>query len=128
MARMATEVVAGTESVLGKSVIRVEGRDKVTGQTRYTGDLRLPGMLYAKLVLSLHARARITRIDDAAARQVPGVVDVVAARELRATAPEGGDRLLLALDRVDYYGQPVVAVLAESASAAEDGAAAVVVE
>ncbi|MGN6561406.1 MAG: xanthine dehydrogenase family protein molybdopterin-binding subunit [Thermomicrobiales bacterium] len=125
---MATEVVTGTESVLGKSVIRVDGRDKVTGRARYTGDLRLPEMLYAKLVLSMHARARIMRIDDTAARQAPGVVDVITARELRAAAPEGGDRLLLALDRVDYYGQPVVAVLAESASAAEDGAAAVVVE
>ena len=48
-------------AVLGKSIVRVDGREKVTGQTRYTGDLQLPGMLYAKLVLSLHAHARIAR-------------------------------------------------------------------
>ena len=122
-------MTATTESsVLGKSIIRTDGRDKVTGQTRYTGDLHLPGMLRAKLVLSVHARARLTRIDTSAAKAVPGVVDVVTAEDVLETAPGAKDVMLLAQGQVGYYGQPIAAVLAETAAAAEEGAAAVHVE
>ncbi len=125
---MAAPPVERTNSVLGKSIVRVDGRDKVTGQTRYTGDLRLPDMLHAKLALSQHARARIVSIDTSAARQVPGVVDVVTGPDILAMAPGARDNMLLATDKVVYYGQPVAAVLAETAAAAEEGAAAVSVE
>ncbi len=115
-------------AVLGKSIVRVDGREKVIGQTRYTGDLRLPGMLHGKYVLSLHARARIVAIDGTAARQVPGVVDVVTGQDVLDTAPDAEDSMLLAVDTVAFYGQPVAVVLAETEGAAEEGAAAVVVE
>jgi CO/xanthine dehydrogenase Mo-binding subunit len=115
-------------AVLGKSIARVDGREKVTGQTRYTGDLQLPGMLYAKLVLSLHAHARITRIDKAEALRVPGVVDVVTGEDVLEVAPNARESMLLALGATVYYGHPVAAVLGETEAAAEEGAAAVVVE
>ncbi|HEX5505795.1 MAG TPA: xanthine dehydrogenase family protein, partial [Thermomicrobiales bacterium] len=115
-------------AVLGKSIARVDGREKVTGQTRYTGDLSLPGMLYAKLVLSQHARARVKGVDGEAARQIPGVVDVVTARDILAVAPHARESMLLALDTATYSGQPVAAVLGETEAAAEEGAAAVVVD
>ncbi len=114
-------------AVIGKSIARVDGRDKVTGQTRYTGDLRLPGMLWAKPVLSQHARAQITGIDTAAARAIPGVVDVVTAADVLAVAPNAREQMLLAIDRVNFYGQPVAVVLGETEAAAEEGAAAVAV-
>jgi CO/xanthine dehydrogenase Mo-binding subunit len=115
-------------AVLGKSIARTDGREKVTGRTRYTGDLQLPGMLYAKPVLSQHARARIAGIDAAAARQLPGVVDVVTARDVVAVAPGAKDNMLLALDAATFYGQPVAVVLGETLAAAEEGVAAVLVE
>ncbi|MDP9375464.1 MAG: xanthine dehydrogenase family protein molybdopterin-binding subunit, partial [Chloroflexota bacterium] len=101
---MAAPPVERTNSVLGKSIVRVDGRDKVTGQTRYSGDLRLPDMLHAKLALSQHARARIVSIDTSAARQVPGVVDVVTGPDILAMAPGARDNMLLATDKVVYYG------------------------
>ena len=115
-------------AVLGKSIARVDGREKVTGQTRYTGDLQLPGMLYAKLVLSLHAHARIARIDKADALRVPGVVDVITGEDVLEVAPNARESMLLALGATVYYGHPVAAVLGETEAAAEEGAAAVVVE
>ena len=106
---------------------RQEGGEKVTGQTRFTADLELPGLLHVHLVVSHSASARIRAIDTRAALSVPGVVDVVKAADLGVPNNPGPD-LPLARDRVFYAGQPVVAVVAESEAAAEDGAALVDIE
>src|SRR6266851_4328736 len=106
---------------------RQEGGEKVTGATRFTADLELAGLLHVHLVLSHAPSARIRRIETGAARAVPGVVDVVMGADLPGVERAGPD-LPLAVDRVFYAGQPVVAVIAESESAATDAAALVEVE
>jgi CO/xanthine dehydrogenase Mo-binding subunit len=106
---------------------RQEGAEKVTGATRFTADLDLPGLLHVQLVLATTASARIRSIDTAAARAVPGVVDVVAGADLPDLDSAGPDRPL-AVDRVFYSGQPVAAVVAETEAAAEDAATLVQVE
>src|SRR5260370_1798285 len=73
----------GTRPVLvGTSLPRQDGPDKVTGRARYAGDQALPGMLYARLVLSPYGHARILNIDTSAALSVPGVVAVFTAPTL----------------------------------------------
>ena len=62
--------------LVGMSLRRQDGPDKVTGRARYAGDQALSGMLYARLVLSPYAHARILNIDTSAAPSVPGVVAV----------------------------------------------------
>src|SRR5205814_5404169 len=52
---------------------RVDGRERVTGSARYTYDVQLPGMLYAAVLRSPHAHARITRVDTGPAAALPGV-------------------------------------------------------
>ena len=77
---------------------------------------------------SPYAAARITSIETATARAVPGVVGVYTARDLQLpdVARSTADRsVLLALDRVLYAGHPVAVVLGETEAAAEDGAAQV---
>lgn len=106
---------------------RQEGREKVTGATRFTADLELTRLLHVRLVLSPFASARITGVDLKAARQAPGVVDVVTGAELPEVESPGPDKPL-AVEKVFYAGQPVVAVVAESEAAAVDGAALVSVE
>ena len=49
-------------SQIGRSVPRLEGRDKVTGRAEYTHTMRIPGMLYAKLFRST-VRARSHQVD-----------------------------------------------------------------
>ena len=44
---------------VGRSVPRLEGRDKVTGRAEYTHTMRLPGMLHAKMFRSTVAHGRI---------------------------------------------------------------------
>jgi len=115
-------------SVIGRGGLRrQEGAQKVTGATTFTADLELAGMLHAQLVLSHLASATIRRIETAAARALPGVVDVVTGADLPDLGQAGPDRPL-AVERVFWAGQPVVAVVAETEAAAADAAALVEVE
>ena len=67
----------GEESIIGKSVPRVDALDKVTGAARYTADLCPPGALVARILHSSIANGRVKRIDTAAAAAMPGVELVV---------------------------------------------------
>jgi CO/xanthine dehydrogenase Mo-binding subunit len=51
-----------TDRIVGKSVPRLEGRDKVTGQALYVDDIVLPGMIFGATVRSRIPRGKITRI------------------------------------------------------------------
>src|SRR5438445_11950310 len=68
--------------LVGTSFPRQDGPDKITGRARYAGDQVLPGMLYARLVTSPYAHARILNINTAAALAVPGVVAVFTSETL----------------------------------------------
>src|ERR1700722_17462005 len=50
------------DRIVGKSVPRLEGRDKVTGASRYVDDMELPGMLYGATVRTRIARGKINSI------------------------------------------------------------------
>lgn len=115
---------------LGKKRKIIDGQEKVTGRARYTGDLLLPGMLYARPVLSPYAHAKITSIDAEAALDVPGVVAVLRAQDLPTKDRVANSRhsAVLAKDEVLFRGHPVVVVVATSESAARDGADAVVID
>ncbi len=112
---------------ISRGLRRQEGREKVAGSTRFTADLELPGLLHVQLVLSHLPSARIRGIDVTAARLAPGVVDVVVGADLPVVGAAGPEKPL-ALERVFYSGQPVVAVIAESEMAAADAAALVEVD
>jgi len=111
---------------VGKSVERVDGLEKVTGRAVYSVDVEMPGMLYGAVVRSPYAHARIVDIDVSGAWQVPGVKAVVTGRDVPYTF--GGmvkDQPLLAMERVRYVGEPVVAVAAETEMEAQEAAARV---
>ncbi len=116
-------------TTVGTDILRRDGPEKLTGRARYAGDVRLPGMLYARLVSSPYASAKITSIDTEAARRMPGIVAVFTAQDLEGTLKgwESGSRRLnfLANGHVVFAGQPVAVVLSETEALAEDGAAAV---
>ena len=69
-------------SYVGKPVARKEDRHLLTGRGFYLGDVRLPGMVEAAILRSPVAHARITHLDTSRARRLPGVVEVVTARDL----------------------------------------------
>jgi CO/xanthine dehydrogenase Mo-binding subunit len=51
-----------TESIVGVSVPRKEGRDKVTGRAQYVDDITMPGMLFGATVRSSIPRGKIRKI------------------------------------------------------------------
>src|SRR5689334_10519881 len=101
-------------------IFRLEGRDKVSGKARYAGDMRLPGLLYAFIVRSPHAHARIRRIDTSRAAALPGVRAVISSVD----SPRIGWHESSALfDRtVRYVGDEVAALAADAPELAEDAA------
>ena len=120
-----------TQPVLvGMSLPRQDGPDKITGRARYAGDQVLPGMLYARLVTSPYAHARILNIDTSAALAVPGVVAVFTSETLGMTGADPLSRAQspLAHQEALWCGHPVAIVVGETEALAEDGVAAVEVD
>jgi CO/xanthine dehydrogenase Mo-binding subunit len=116
--------------LVGTSLPRQDGPDKVTGRARYAGDQVLPGMLYARLVKSPYAHARILNIGMSAALSVPGVVAVFTSETLGMAQADPLSRAQcpLAQQEVLWCGHPVAIVVGETEGIAEDGAAAVEVD
>lgn len=50
-------------AVIGASPPRTGLADKIRGEAVYTADLKLPDMLYARVLRSPHAHARVLRVD-----------------------------------------------------------------
>jgi len=114
---------------IGRSVPQTDSPLKVTGTAEYASDVELPGMLFAKLVTSDRAHARILSIDTKEAEKVPGVVAVAKGSDFPfRIGIYVGDRDILATDKVRWVGHPVAAVVAESMEAAEEAAEKVSVE
>ncbi len=116
---------------IGQRVVRKDALEKVTGRARFAADLFVPGMLRVRVVRSPVARGRIRSIEASRAREVPGVVTVLTARDIpgRNCVPVVLDDLpLLAAEEVRFHGEPVAVVAAETEAAAEEGARRVVVE
>ena len=106
---------------VGARVPRVDAKEKVTGHAIYGFDVDLPGMLHGTTLRSPLPHAKIIEIETSDAMRAPGVRAVVAGRDFPFTF--GGaikDQPFLAVDRVRYVGEPVVAVAAETEAAAMD--------
>ena len=109
-------------SIIGKPVPMVDGNSKVTGRGIYTDDLKFPGMLYARIFRSVHPHAKILKLDTTRAEEMPGVVAVVTGKEMQqkyGILPVGHDETALAVDKVRYVGEGVVAIAATSPETAE---------
>ena len=117
---------------VGRPVLRYGGGERASGAQRFVADLRFPGALQVALVTVPVGCADVLGIDTTAARAIPGVVDVVTAADLPSPMPRFGvshtDRPVLADGRVNYHGEPVAAVVAETLDAAQAAARAVVVD
>src|SRR5215813_12542620 len=123
-----------TSGPVGRSVPRLEGREKVTGRADYVHNLVLPGMLHGKIFRSTVAHGRIRRLDTGPARAVHGVHSVVTGDEIRTVVanpyygPAFHDQPILALEKVRYAGEPVAVVLAADPHIAEEAAHRIVAE
>jgi aerobic carbon-monoxide dehydrogenase large subunit len=126
---------------VGRSLRRKEDPRLITGQARYIDDIWLPGTLWAALVRSPEAHARIASIDASAARERPGVHAVFTGEDMSdleaplpmAWVPPGvevknPEHWPLARGTVNHVGDPVAVVLGTDRYAVIDAAEEVLVE
>jgi CO/xanthine dehydrogenase Mo-binding subunit len=108
----------------------------VTGRTRYFDDHAFEGLLHLKVLRSPHPHARLRSIDTSAAERAPGVKRVIRAADVPVNKNTllslinfgKDDEPLLAVDKVRYKGEPILAIVAESEAAAYDALSKVRVE
>ena len=116
----------GQEPLLRRDAVAL-----VTGSASFADDIRLDGMLFGALVWSQHPHARIVRLDDSAARAVPGFHRLITARDIPGENQAGlliDDQPAIPAEKVRYFGEPIAAVLAETPEAARQAAKLVRVE
>jgi xanthine dehydrogenase YagR molybdenum-binding subunit len=123
---------------IGAPINRTDAWAKVSGAARYTAEHEVEGLTHAVLVTSTIPSGRVLRIDDSAAREVPGVLLVMtpqnAMRLPRETKdgklqPPIGRRLtLLQEDDVYYNNQPIAVVVADTYEHAREAAARLRIE
>jgi CO/xanthine dehydrogenase Mo-binding subunit len=112
-------------SQIGRSVPRLESREKVTGRAEYTHTMRVPGMVHAKIFRSTVAHGKIKSIDTSAAKKLPGVLHVVTVDDVMKVlkspyyGPAFHDQPILAHEKVRFVGEPVAAVIATDPHIAE---------
>lgn len=122
-------------SVVGHSVYRKDAVQKATGQVLHVGNIQMPGLLHVAVLRSPYPHARIVRIDKSKAEALEGVVAVVTGADIAAMpgvdpryGPAFRDQPILAIDRVLYVGDSVVAVAAKDRRRAEDALELIEVE
>ncbi|MBI4233288.1 MAG: xanthine dehydrogenase family protein molybdopterin-binding subunit [Chloroflexi bacterium] len=119
--------------VIGKPLPKANATDFVTGRAVYSADVSLPGMLYAKVLRSPYAHARIKRIDASKALALEGVKAVITGKDFPTVKPgatfplgevplslEGMATLAMAGDKALFHGHAVAAVAATDPFVAEE--------
>ena len=126
-------------SLVGSRVERKEDKRFLTGKGRYTADINIANQTYAVFVRSPHARAKIKKVDISKALKSSGVVSILTGAEIAedkiggliagwAIRSEDGSEMKcpanppLAKDNVNYVGDPVAVVIAESLQEAKAAA------
>ncbi|HEY2993676.1 MAG TPA: xanthine dehydrogenase family protein molybdopterin-binding subunit [Methylomirabilota bacterium] len=123
---------------IGQPIKRFEDVRLVKGEGRFHDDVNLPGQAHAVIVRSMHAHAKLTRIDTKAALKSPGVLAVFTGADLgdelgtmkmtlKRKRPDGSPMFApphqgLVRGRARYVGDPVAMVVAETLAQAEDAA------
>ncbi|MEJ5999817.1 xanthine dehydrogenase family protein molybdopterin-binding subunit [Paucibacter soli] len=128
---------APQQGLIGQSVRRREDARFLTGRGQYTDDIVLPRQTFAYFLRSPYAHARIKRINTAAAKAAPGVLDVYTGEHFRAVGGLPCGWLIKSLDgtpmkepkhpiladgKVRYVGDQLALVVAESYAEAKAAA------
>ncbi len=119
-------------SPIGNSIAHDSAAKHVSGEALYVDDLpEPPGLLHAYVRLSEHAHARINRLDVSEVASMPGVAAVTTAADIPGVNDVGpafpGDPIF-ADGLVEYCGQSLFAVAADSIAHARQAAARAVIE
>ena len=117
---------------LGASIKRKEDPRLMTGEAKFLDDVQLPGLLYAAILRSPYAHARIKSINTEKAIKYPGVVTVLTGEDFKelpalpcawqagGVTNNANTPRVLEIDKVTHAGLGVAVVVAEDRYLAED--------
>ena len=141
---LTTEIKANVDGrefkQFGKRYRKVDGDEKVTGRAVFGADFTAQGSLFAKIVRSPHAHARVVSIDTSEAEAMPGVEAVCTAADFPSDVSGDVDtgeveigiqflaNLIMGRRKALFEGHPVAAVAATDVHIAEEAARRVKVE
>ncbi len=122
-----------TTRIFSSGIRRREDPRLISGRATYTDDITLPGAVYAAILRSPHAHARIRRVNTSRAARAEGVVAVYTGADLEGVIGpipcawmipnsdiKGVAHPAIARDVVRYVGDAVAVVVAESRHQAQD--------
>jgi CO/xanthine dehydrogenase Mo-binding subunit len=123
---------------VGQPLPRKEENRLLRGRGKFADDIKLREMLYLRFVRSPYAHAKIVSVDVSGAQALAGVFGILTGAEIASQTqpfieigPDPCARIKdypLAVSKVRYQGEPVVAVVAESPGLADDAAELVQIE
>jgi carbon-monoxide dehydrogenase large subunit len=131
---------AAEGAYIGARVTRPNAKRHLEGRGTYVDDVVLARLSHVVFLRSPMAHARIGGIDASAARTMPGVIAVVDAKQVAAicspwvatlthlTGMKSATQYPLAMEKVCWQGEPVLAIVAESRQQAEDALQTIVVD
>src|SRR5437868_10292696 len=138
MTTVAPEKVQVEKGWIGESVPRKEDKRLTQGQGVFVDDVKRHGMGYIHFVRSPYAHAHITSIDVSKAEEIKGIYGTMTGEEVASltdpffqlSTPPGAHLkdFALAVGKVRYVGEAVVAVVAETRELARDASELVEVE
>ncbi|HEY5155560.1 MAG TPA: molybdopterin cofactor-binding domain-containing protein [Acidimicrobiales bacterium] len=127
--------MAGSGSILGNAVLRLEDPTLLTGAGEYVDDLRFDGLAHVVFVRSTVAHAMVSSVELGDAASMPGVLAVYRGDDLGLPSFQGFammplelNRPVFASERVRFVGDLVAAVVAETRAQAVDAAESIVVD
>ena len=121
----------GVQGVISKPLDRVDGPFKVSGTATYAAEYDIPNAVHGVLVSAKIGHGEVRSIDIDAAKAMPGVIDVITDYDsFLRNSQQGGETKAptQGVKQVDYFGQIVAIVLAETFEAAREAALSIPVE
>lgn len=115
----------GAQDVIGKPLDRVDGPLKVAGRATYAAEYAFDDVAYGYLVRATVGKGKVVSLDDAEVRALPGVIDVITDyKTFIRNSQQGGetDAPKQGVEQIDYHGEPIAIVVAETYEAARDAA------
>ncbi|KIZ43180.1 MULTISPECIES: xanthine dehydrogenase family protein molybdopterin-binding subunit [Rhodopseudomonas] len=112
------------QGVIGKPLDRPDGPAKTTGTATYAAEYPISGCVEGVIVTATISKGEVTAIDDSTVLRMPGVIAVISDERMTARSAQGGagKAPVQKVRQVEFFGQPIAVVVAETFEQARDAA------
>uniref|UniRef100_A0A8C5PRI3 FAD-binding PCMH-type domain-containing protein n=1 Tax=Leptobrachium leishanense TaxID=445787 RepID=A0A8C5PRI3_9ANUR len=108
---------------VGRPIVHLSGIKHATGEAVYVDDMPpVDQELFIAFATSTRAHAKILSIDETEARKVPGVVDIIRAKDVPGKNAVDGQAIIFLWLQVECVGQIICAVVADTSDHARRAA------